>query len=400
MQGRFRAGRSISRQLKSSTAADWRLSGHVFAKARELAREWREDIRQGVDPKAREAERQREEARRRADTFGACFEAFAEDHLSTLRTGKVVKATVVRRVYPVWKDRPISAIKRADVNELLRSVRKEAPIGANRLLAYLKKFFAWAVDEDLIEASPAAAIKKTAKENKRDRVLTEAEIRAIWQACGELGPFGRAFKLMLLTGQRRNEVGRMTWKEIDRKQKAWSLARERTKADRAHDIPLSDLAVALIDECPKLGEFVFSTGRNSRMKIGDRQAKPTPISGWGKAKASLDEIAARKANEEAGEGDAIAITDWRLHDLRRTCATYLAKLGTDRIVISKILNYAEGGVTDIYERHRYDAEKRRALEAWSRRIEAIVHHEPAGNVVRLPGRAEVDHLHERAGRGE
>lgn len=348
-----------------------------LAKAREIAREWRENIRQGIDPKVKVAEWQRQEARRMADTFAAAFEAFAEDHLSTLRTGSVVKRTIERHAYPAWAERPISGIRRTDVNELVRSLKRDAPIGANRLLAYLKKFFAWAADQELIEASPSAAIKKPSKENQRDRVLTEAEILAIWQACGELGAFGRAFKLMLLTGQRRTEVGKMAWAEVDLKEKIWTLPRERTKADRTHEVPLSDLALSIMQDCPKLGPFVLSTGRNARKpKTG-----VGPISGWGKAKGKLDNALEKAASQGGG-----AIAEWHLHDLRRTCATFLAKLGTDRIVISKILNHAEGGVTGVYERHRYDHEKRRALALWSECLAAIVAQTDGGNVVSLPSR--------------
>ncbi|MEJ0096222.1 MAG: tyrosine-type recombinase/integrase [Methylocella sp.] len=358
-----------------------------LAKARGIAREWREDIRQGIDPKVKEADRLRQEARRRADTFASAFDAFAEDHLSTLRTGDVVKKAVRKHAYPLWAERPISEIKRADVNELIRSLRKDAPIGANRVLAYLKKFFSWAVDEELIEASPAAAIKKPSKENKRDRVLTEVEIRAIWQACGELSVFGRAFKLMLLTGQRRAEVGGMTWTEIDRKQRLWTLGRDRTKADRAHEVPLSELALAIIDGCPKLGDFVFSTGRRLAPQKGTK-TKAGPISGWGKSKSRLDQLALEKVAAGAEPGAAPVIGEWHLHDLRRTCATYLAKLGADRIVISKILNHAEGGVTGVYDRHRYDHEKRRALELWSERLAAIIDPKEATNVVTLNPRGK------------
>ncbi|MEJ0094843.1 MAG: tyrosine-type recombinase/integrase [Methylocella sp.] len=344
-----------------------------LAKAREIARRWREDIQEGVDPKVKEAERLRQEARRRADTFSSAFAVFADDHLSTLRTGDFVKKVVEKRAYPHWAERPISEIKRADVNELIRSFRKEAPIGANRLLAYLKTFFSWAVDQELIEASPAAAVKRPAKENKRDRVLTETEIRAIWQACSEIGVFGRAFKLMLLTGQRRAEVGGMTWTEIDRKQKLWTLGRERTKADRAHEVPLSELALAIIDESPRIGAFVLSTGRTAA----------TPVSGWSKAKRKLDRLAIEKVTAAQETDGSPIIGEWHLHDLRRTCATYLAKLGADRIVISKILNHAEGGVTGVYDRHRYDHEKRRALELWSERLAAIVDPKETTNVVTL-----------------
>jgi len=342
-----------------------------LARAREIAREWRADLERGIDPKIREAERRRAEERRRADTFGACFEAFAADHLVTLRTGKLFEAAVRKHVFPKWADRPISEIRRAEINGLVKSLRRSSPIAANRLLANLKKFFSWAVDQELLEGSPAAAVKRPAKEVKRDRVLTESEIRAIWHACNELGAFGRAFKLMLLTGQRRNEVGHMSWAEIDAKQRTWVLPRSRTKADRAHEVPLSNLATSIIDECPKLGDFVFSTGRGAVARPG---AKPDvrPISGWSKAKKKLDEIALKKAQAMVGDGEVSILADWHLHDLRRTCATYLAKLGTDRIVISKVLNHAEGGVTGIYERHGYDNEKRRALDLWAARLMAIV----------------------------
>jgi len=345
-----------------------------LAQARQIAREWREDIAKGIDPKVKEAERRREEDRRRADTFGAVFEAFADDHLSTLRTGDAVRRAVNSHVIAQWGKRPISEIRRADVNELIRALRKDAPIGANRVLAYLKKFFGWCVDQDILEASPAASVKRPGKENKRDRVLSDAEIRAIWQACSELGPFGRAFRFMLATGQRRTEAGEIVWSEIDRANRLWTMPRQRAKADRAHEIPLSDLAMSILDACPKLGDFVFTT-------LGTR-----PISGWSKAKAALDRIALERLKEvalERGDDAPATFADWRLHDLRRTAATHIAKLGVDRIVISKLLNHAEGGVTGLYDRHSRDAEKRMALDLWGQRLQEIVDGAGGGNVVIL-----------------
>lgn len=356
-----------------------------LAKARQIAREWREDIRQGIDPRAKEAERQRQEQRRRADTFEAVFGAFANEHLSTLRTGADVKRAVEAHVVPQWGRRPLTDIRRADINELVRELRKSAPIRANRVLAYLKTFFVWAVDQELIEASPAAAIKRPSKEVKRDRVLTDAEIRATWEACGDLSAFGRAFRFMLVTGQRRSEVGEMTWGEIDMARRAWTLSRDRTKADRAHEIPLSVLALSIIDECPKIGDFVFSTGRSAPMRAG-ATAGARPISGWSKAKAALDRLTARKAQAYAVERGGEAPTqfaEWHLHDLRRTCATNLARLGVDRVVIGKILNHAEQEVTAVHDRHRYDAEKRRALDVWGERLTAIVDGADGGNVLQF-----------------
>jgi integrase len=378
----------ITRFPGSSNPAPRRIGDYPamsLAKAREIAREWREDIGQGIDPKVKEADRLREEQRRRADTFAAVFGSYADDCLSTLRTGEAVKAAVRNHVFQHWGERPISQIRRADVNELIRALRKEAPIGANRVLAYLKTFFGWAVDQELIEASPAFAVKRPTKETRRDRVLTDSEIRAIWQACGELGAFGRAFKMMLATGQRRSEVGDMTWSEIDRAQGLWTLTRERTKADRAHEIPLSELAMSIIEECPKLGNFVFSSGRTSPARAG-QASSAGPLVGWGKAKANLDKLALAKAQAiatERGEDAPGAFAAWHLHDLRRSMATGLARLGVDRVVIAKVLNHAESEVTAIYDRHRYDAEKRRALDLWGKRLAAIVDGTDGGNVVQL-----------------
>jgi integrase len=356
-----------------------------LAKARQIAREWREDLRQGVDPKAKEAERQRQEQRRRADTFEAVFHAFADEHLSTLRTGGEVKRAVELHVFPRWGRRPLTEIRRADVNELVRELRKDAPIAANRVLAYVKTFFGWTVDQELLEASPAAAVKRPSKETKRDRVLTDGEIRAIWAACGELGAFGRAFRFMLVTGQRRSEVGEMTWSEIDRAHGLWTLSRERTKADRAHEVPLSKLALSIIDDCPRIGAFVFSTGKSAR-GTARGPAAPVAISGWSKAKAALDKLAlvkARELAEERGEEAPTELAEWRLHDLRRSAATNLARLGVDRVVIGKVLNHAESEVTAAYDRHRYDAEKRQALEKWGHRLAAIVDGLDDDNVVSL-----------------
>jgi integrase len=349
-----------------------------LAKAREIAREWREDLRQGVDPKVKRAERLRQEQRRRADTFAALFATFAEEHLTTLRSGGDVKSAIERRVIPEWGDRPVSEIRRADVNELIRKLRKVIPIGANRVLAYLKKFFNWMIDQDLIENSPAAAVKRPTKETKRDRVLSDAEICAIWQVCSNLGTFGRAFKMMLATGQRRSEVGEMRWREINRESRLWTIPRERTKADRSQEVPLSDMALSILDECPKLEEFVFTTGRRSFAKVDDGVA--VAISGWSKAKRQLDALAYTKAKGIAADhGEAPeTIADWRLHDLRRTAATHMARLGVDRVVIAKVLNHAETEVTAICDRHRYDREKRRALDLWGERLTAIVKGDGAG----------------------
>ena len=372
-----------------------------ISSAREKAREWRSDLERGSDPKVKAAEAKRLEAARRDDTFRAAFEAYDKQHLShpkkPLRTGRVVKLVVEKHVYPVWGEWPLTDIKRRHVIDLIDKMAVGTPTNANRCLAYLKHFFAWAVEKDKLELSPAAGVKKT-KELRRERVLTDREIRAIWAAAGQMGAFGRAVQLLLVTGQRRSEVGSVPWTELDLPGKTWRMPQERTKANRAHEVPLSSRAIQIIesadtfDGCP----FVFSTGlKRKEKKAGEKQIgkKRTaddfaPLSGWGAWKQRLDKLAseafARLDGAAPPEGQPIRpLPDWHLHDLRRTAATNMARLGVDRVVIAHVLNHADGSVTAVYDRHRYDVEKRRALDLWAERLGDILGGN-SSNVIQLP----------------
>jgi integrase len=358
-----------------------------LAEAREVAREWRRDIAKGIDPKEKAAEAAREQQRLRANTFGAAFASFAEDHLKTLRTGAAVEAAVKSHVFPALENRPMREIRRSEIFTLINKLKKESPIGANRVLAYLKKFFGWALENELVDDSPAASVKRptTEKDRERDRVLADWEIRAVWRACGEMGAFGRAFRLMLTTGQRRSEVGAATWNEIDKGESLWTLGKARTKAKRLHDVPLSDLALSIIDDCPKIGDFVFASGRSGIAREG-QDAGPVALAGWGKAKERLDELMLKHAKAFAladGKEEPREIEGWRLHDLRRTSATHMSRFGVDRLVIGKVLNHAEAGVTKRYDRHGYEAEKRAALDRWALHLQAIVDGKIRGNIVQL-----------------
>jgi integrase len=358
-----------------------------LGEAREIAREWRRDIAKGIDPKEKAAEAVREQQRLRANTFGAAFASFAEDHLNTLRTGAAVEAAVKRHVSPTLENRPMREIRRSEILALINKLKKQSPISANRVLAYLKKFFGWALENELVGDSPAASIKRptTEKDRERDRVLAEREIRAIWRACGDMGAFGRAFRFMLVTGQRRSEVGAATWGEIDKGEALWTLGKARTKAKRLHDVPLSNLALSIIDDCPKIGDFVFASGRSGVARGGDNPG-PVALSGWGKAKERLDELTLKYAKTfaaAAGEEEPKEVAEWRLHDFRRSSATYMARLGIDRLVIGKVLNHAEGGVTQRYDRYEYAAEKKAALDRWALHLQAVVDGKAGGNIVQL-----------------
>jgi integrase len=362
-----------------------------LAKARDQAREWRADLERGIDPKVKEAERRRFEQARRDDTFEAAFLTYADLHLSKIRSGKTVESVVRKHAFPVWKDWPLTDIRRRHASDLVDALAKTTPTNSNRLRAYLKHFGRWAVDKDRLEVSPFEAVRRPTREIKRDRVLSEDEIRSIWHLAGALGVFGRAVQLMLATGQRRTEVGALRWSELDLTKKVWTLPRERAKADREHLVPLSPLALEILADCPKLAgnPYVLSTGRRRNIKKDDK-ATGRPIGGWSQAKEKLDEKlleAACKMAEEAGEDKPAALPEWHLHDLRRSAATYMAKLGVDRVVVGKILNHAESSVTAVYDRHSYFEEKKRALELWSHELRRIVAGaEPVSNVV--PMRAQ------------
>ena len=236
----------------------------------------------------------------------------------------------------------------------------------------------------MIEASPAAAVKRPAKETKRDRFCRRGNPRNLGGVRRARGVRARvsshARDRTASIRSRRDDV------ERDRpRTRPLDLSRERTKADRAHEVALSKLALAIIDDCPRIGAFVFSTGKSAR-GTARGPAAPVAISGWSKAKAALDKLAlvkARELAEERGEEAPTGLAEWRLHDLRRSAATNLARLGVDRVVIGKVLNHAESEVTAVYDRHRYDGEKKQALEKWGHRLAAIVDGLNDDNVVSL-----------------
>jgi integrase len=212
----------------------------------------------------------------------------------------------------------------------------------------LHKLFRWAVTRDIIPANPAADMDKPGSETKRDRVLSDSDLAAVWKAAETLGwPFGDVIRLLILTGARRNEIGHLRWSEID--QDAIKLKGERTKNAEPHNIPLSPAAIAILSEGPRIAgsQFVFTTNGRS------------PVSGWSRIKTRLPTL------DEP----------WRLHDLRRTVATGLQKLGVNLQTIEAVLGHVSGsrsGVVGVYQRHSFDAEKRAALDAWGAHVMALV----------------------------
>ena len=259
-----------------------------------------------------------------------------------------------RNILPVIGDKAFSSVGKADIHDMLDAIKdRGTPIAANRTLSVVAKLFRWALTRSYVDRDPCAGLSKPASEPKRDRVLSDDELARVWHAAEAMPyPFGPAVRLLVLTGARRDEVGAMRWSEVDIAARVWTLPAERAKNGVEHVIPLSDAAVGILGSVPRTGwrdGFVFTmTGR-------------TPISGWSRAKAQLD--------------NASGVAGWTIHDLRRTFATGLAGLMVALPVVEKILNHISGsfgGVAGVYQRFAFADEKRDALDKWAARVAVIV----------------------------
>jgi len=359
--------------------------------ARARARESLTKARQGINPAAeKRAARERAEAAV-ATRFGSVAERFLREHVKrNCAPGYAYEVNRILQhdVLPRWCDKPICEITKHDVNDLLdakaesRDRRRKgaeggAAVQANRTLTRLRTLFRWAVDMELIATDPTAGVRTRVKEKARDRALDHAEIRWFWRGCEAMGwPFGRLFELLLLSGQRRDEVGGMCWGELDLEKRIWTIPRERAKSDRAHIVHLSAPAVEIIEAMPRTGKLVFST------------TGLTAVSGYSRAKQRIDELMTAGLRRESGDPEA-KIAPWILHDLRRSATTGMAKLGIAPHVVDKILNHSAGeirGVAAVYNRHAYLDERKAALEAWGRYVETLIRPAPA-NVVSLAAKS-------------
>jgi integrase len=275
---------------------------------------------------------------------------------------------VARHLRSHWKplrDTPIHKVQRSDVAARLKVIAKESgPFAANRARASLSALFGWAMREGIAEANPVIGTNKATEEISRDRVLSDDELALVWNACRD-DDYGRIVRLLVLTGQRREEVGGLSRDEIDLDRAIWTLPRERTKNGLPHDVPLSQAALDILASTPQ------REGRTLLFGGGEG-----PFSGWSKAKAALDQrIAAtmRRRAEEAGE-KCKPMLPWRLHDIRRTVATRMADLGVLPHVVEAVLNHVSGhraGVAGVYNRARYASEKRQALDLWAAHLEQL-----------------------------
>jgi integrase len=279
-------------------------------------------------------------------------------------TALKTKQMLRRLVLPVWRGRSVQDIRRRNVIELVEHIARDRPYLANHTLRVLSKFFNWLAGRDVIPASPVVGVERPHDEQARDRILTDAELAALWRACEGDVPYGPALQLLVLTGTRLAEASEMRRSELIFDGKFWQLPPARTKNGRAHTLPLPPLARRIISAMPVIddSDFVFtSNGRN-------------PITGnWGKAK--------KRISVRAG----IDPTSWRIHDVRRSTASGLQRLGVRVEVIERALNHVSGsykGIAGTYQRDPLVDEVRTALERWADHVEQLVGGKPA-KVVKL-----------------
>ncbi|HWW36448.1 MAG TPA: integrase arm-type DNA-binding domain-containing protein, partial [Xanthobacteraceae bacterium] len=196
----------------------------------------------------------------RVETVAQGVEQFLARHCKNYRPTTLYAARYWLRHYVVgaWGGRRLDGITRADIRALLASV--EGPVAANRVHSIVTTFFRWCVGNDLLSSSPAAELAAPNKETPQERVLTDAELRRVWQATEEIGfPYGSILQLLILTGQRRGEVAGVTWSELDLEAGTWTLPRERVKNNRRHEVPLARQALAILRQVPRIGEvYVFT----------------------------------------------------------------------------------------------------------------------------------------------
>jgi integrase len=301
----------------------------------------------GRDP---QVEKQTSKRRIRSEQVAELAAEFIARHAAQNRTGAETSRIFNREVLPYWGSWTVGEVRKRDVIALLDRVRERgSPIMANRVLAAVRKFFNWCVGRGILELSPCSGITAPAREQARHRVLADEQLAFVLDAARQISfPFGSIVEVLALTGQRRDEVGRMAWDHLDLKRKLWVLPGEHAKNGKPHLVHLSEPVLGLLEASPRTGELVFS-----------RDGKRI-FQGYSKAKAKLDGLS--------------GVGNWTLHDLRRTVVSGMARLGVAPHVADKILNHQSGtisGVAAVYQRHEFLKERKEALELWGEHVDAL-----------------------------
>ncbi|MEO8455253.1 MAG: integrase arm-type DNA-binding domain-containing protein [Sphingomicrobium sp.] len=347
--------------------------------ARTEAKRLRQIVDRGNDPQQADRERQRQEVDL---AFGSYLDRFLEQYGKnnwSAGTYGSAESNLRRFVKPVLGRKSLPSIARRDIQDVFDKLPAGKPALPRNVFAHTRKLFAWAVERGDLERSPFDGMKSPPSVASRERVLTDAELRLALLAADKLdAPFRALVRLLARLGQRRDEVAAMEWAELDRSAALWTIPGRRTKNGETQIMPLSAADIADLDAIagadpaaetvrwPRKGYVLTTNGK-------------TPISGFSKTKARLDDEMLKIAREDAkkaGEDvEDVTLEPWRLHDLRRTLATGMQRLGVRFEVTEAILNHVSGskaGVAGVYQRHHWTDEKRSALAAWERHLAALL----------------------------
>jgi integrase len=318
-----------------------------LADAREAADEALVAVAKGRDPATEK------KAARVAETFGELFDQYLENYAKPRKKSwKEDERAFKRDLLPRFRHRKAVSITRKELRDLLRDiVNRGAPVLANRTMEMVRRMYHWALEEEILEVNPFTAMKPPGEERRRDRVLSDEEIKQVWQALdGEPARIAARFRLQLLTGQRPGEVRQMRWSDVDAESGWWIIPNELTKNGRAHRVPLTHSAIAILEE-------LHRNGHDNSPWVFPSPARSGPVRSNTKPTASI-----RKSST----------VDFRPHDLRRTVATNITGLGFSRFLIGRLLNHVDQSVTGVYDLYQYDREKQQMLVTWERQLDLIL----------------------------
>jgi integrase len=330
--------------------------GHVLKLGiRDQVAQLHAKVKLGQDPASDKAEGRK----RASETFEAVSARFLAFQKGELRPGsyRQVERHIVGLAKPL-NGLQFAAMDRRTVASLIADIKEASgAVTANRTASTLSYLYAWAMGQGFAEANPLIAISKFS-EQPRERVLDNGELAAIWNATKDYDHYNSIVRLLVLTGQRADEIASLRWSEVS--DDVIALPSNRTKNKRQHSIPLSQPALDVLNAQTRrvnddgtLRELVFGVGQRG-------------FSGWSRCKERLD--------ERIAQGNGKPLPAWRLHDIRRSVATGMADLGVQPRIIEAVLNHISGskaGVAGIYNRSTYEPEKRRALELWANHLMAL-----------------------------
>ena len=300
----------------------------------------------------RDPAREKREARIRevTDRVSDVLETYLTQHVSANRSAAEISRLLRREVGGAWGHKSIHDISKRDVVELVSAIEERgAPAAANKMLKSIKTFLGWCVGRAILDKSPAEGVPLPAREEARDRVLSDAELAKVIRVARTMaGPYGGIVEFLALTGQRREEVAQSTWDEFDLEACTWTIPKARTKNGKTHIVHLSHSAIAVLTRVPKYGTYVFTIQGTK------------PFQRFSAAKRKLDLLS--------------EVTGGRLHDLRRTCVSGMARLGIAPHVADKVLNHQSGtisGVAAVYQRHDFLSERKEALNRWGAHVQGF-----------------------------